>query len=175
MRSADGARLMGTVARVVQQFPELEGRTIRVDLVRPGRGVNGLAFSTREPPTIALNPSPRAAPTLAATVAHELTHLIQWPQGPVPNGERACDLYALARCGTTCVGPPSYLEVPSATRRRWPHWAPLATLLARRALVERSNGLRRYLQWWEGRFRDSVSRAEGEFRGFGGVASGQLY
>lgn len=174
-RSPDGPRLLGTVARVATEFPELEGRTIRVDLVRSGRRLEGLAFPTRDPPTIALNPSARVAPTLAAVVAHELTHLLQRPYGSVPNGERACDLFAIARCGTKCVGPPSYLEVPVPTRSRWPHWAPLATLLARRAIAERSNGRRHYLKWWEATFRDSVGRAEGANDLFGGVRPVHIY
>ena len=86
-------------------------------------------------------------------------HLLQWPLHQVPNGERACDLFVLARFGTRFQGPPYYLQVPRRARNDWESWAALASNLARQALEERRHGRRQYLRWWEDEFRARVPGA----------------
>jgi hypothetical protein len=149
--------LLGVVAQVAEAFPELSGLRIRVDLLPPGSRRLGTASILERPPRVAFHPRLVEHPQeLAATAAHEFMHLLQWPLHQVPNGERACDLYVLARFGTRFQGPPYYLHVPRKTRDHWESWAPLASDLARRALEERRNGRRQYLRWWEDEFRSRV-------------------
>ncbi|HLY77262.1 MAG TPA: hypothetical protein VKT21_05205 [Thermoplasmata archaeon] len=149
--------LIGTVARVAEAFPELEGVRIRVDLLPSGSRRLGTASILEHPPRVAFHPHLVERPQeLAATAAHEFMHLLQWPLHQVPNGERACDLYVLARFGTRFRGPPYYLDVPRRARDHWDSWAPLASDLARQALEERRHGRRQYLRWWEDEFRSRV-------------------
>jgi hypothetical protein len=149
--------LLETVARVAEAFPELAGLRVRVDLLSPVSRRLGTASILEHPPRVAFHPRLVGRPQeLAATAAHEFMHLLQWPLHQVPNGERACDLYVLARFGTQFQGPPSYLRVPRKARDRWDSWAPLASQLARQALEERRQGRRQYLRWWEEEFRSRV-------------------
>lgn len=88
------------------------------------------------------------------TMAHELMHLAQFNSKGIPSGERACDVYALARLPPRFVDDsPSYLVVPPAARRRWSRKdAALAHRLATRAVKQRAAGLKRYAVWWEQEF-----------------------
>jgi hypothetical protein len=149
--------LLDTVARVAEEFPELSGLTVRVDLLTTGSRRLGTASILERPPRIAFHPDLAGRPSeLEATAAHELMHLLQWPLREIPNGERACDLHVLARFGTRFRSPPSYLDIPRKARYRWSSWAPLATELAQKALEERRRGRRQYLRWWEEEFRARV-------------------
>ncbi|MCI4352102.1 MAG: hypothetical protein L3K14_01755 [Thermoplasmata archaeon] len=149
--------LLGPVARVAAAFPELSGLRIRIDLLPGGSRRLGSASILEHPPRVAFHPRLVERPSeLAATAAHEFMHLLQWPLHQVPNGERACDLYVLARFGTLFQGPPNYLEVPRKARNHWASWAPVASELARQALEERRHGRRQYLRWWEEEFRSRV-------------------
>src|SRR5215813_8637452 len=85
------------------------------------------------------------------TIAHELTHLLQ-ARGLVPGGERACDLWALARSPLLVDHPPGYLAVPRflrRPRRLEPAEAQLLYAAARRAIEARKAGDRRYLLGFE--------------------------
>jgi len=87
----------------------------------------------------------------AFTIAHEFTHLLQ-ARGLVPRGERACDLWALARSPLLIDTPPGYLRVPAPLRGRRALTAREAALLHRaalRALEARERGRRNYLSWFE--------------------------
>ncbi|MCI4348059.1 MAG: hypothetical protein L3J97_05510 [Thermoplasmata archaeon] len=149
--------LLGPVAQVAAAFPELDGLRVRVDLLPGGSRRLGAASILERPPRVAFHPRLVERPSeLAATAAHEFMHLLQWPLHQVPNGERACDLYVLARFGTRFLGPPYYLHVPRKARDHWESWAPVASELARRALEERRQGRRQYLRWWEEEFRSRV-------------------
>jgi hypothetical protein len=146
--------LMEALHEVATEFPELSGMRIRVDRLPPFSARLGTASIFERPPRLAFHPGlVRDPDALRATAAHEFTHLLQWPLRTVPGGERACDLYALARCGSRFPGPPGYLRLPPRTREKWGRWAPVAQELARAALEERGRGRRQYLRWWEERFR----------------------
>jgi hypothetical protein len=149
--------LLATVSRVGEAFPELSGLPVRVDLLPSASRRLGTASILERPPRVAFHPGLVHRPQeLAATAAHEFVHLLQWPLHQLPNGERACDLYVLARFGTRFRGAPYYLSVPRKAREEWDSWAPLASELARQALQERHHGRRQYLRWWEDEFRSRV-------------------
>lgn len=151
------SELLGPVGQVAEAFPELAGVRVRVDLLSPGSRRLGTASILERPPRVAFHPRLAGRPQeLAATAAHEFMHLVQWPLHQVPNGERACDLYVLARFGTRFPGPPAYLRVPRKAREEWDLWASVATELARQALEERHRGRRQYIRWWEDEFRSRI-------------------
>jgi hypothetical protein len=127
-------------------FPEVESLTIRVGMVRK-RGVLGWGSLDPEAPGVWVRPRRLEA----FTIAHEFTHLLQ-ARGLVPRGERACDLWALARSPLLVDHPPSYLKLPRGARGRRPLGRSQARLLhdaARRALAARERGDRRYIQGFE--------------------------
>ena len=90
------------------------------------------------------------------TIAHELMHLVQFNSDSVPGGERACDVYALARLPPRYIDEsPTYLVVPRGRRGRWTAAdARMAHVLAREAIRRRSGGLKRYATWWEREFEN---------------------
>lgn len=140
------ARIRERVEFVRRFFPELDGCTIRVGLALK-RGVLGWGSLDPDRPGIWIRP--RRIEHF--TIAHELTHLLQ-ARKLVPRGERACDLWALARSPLLVDAAPSYLRVPHLLRRRGAMNPAVASLLcgaARRAIAARERGDRRYLFGFE--------------------------
>jgi hypothetical protein len=128
---------------------------VRVGLVRKP-GVLGWGSLHPDHPGIWVRPRRLDA----FTIAHELTHLLQ-ARGLVPRGERACDLWALARSPLLVDAPPGYLRVPAALRRRSALSAAESAMLhraARGALEARGRGERNYLL----RFEREVAEARVE-------------
>ncbi|HYS71935.1 MAG TPA: hypothetical protein VEM95_05890, partial [Thermoplasmata archaeon] len=148
-----GHRHAGALADLVQsflpRFPELDETEFELDLLPSSSWLLGLAEQDRAPPRIRLRPARPTNPTLTYTIPHELTHLLQVPLRLVPGGERSCDLFAMARAGDRFLVPPGYVRVPPAARRDWDRWSMTAAVLARAALVRRSEGTRTYIAWWE--------------------------
>ncbi len=96
------------------------------------------------------------------TVAHELMHLVQFNSKDIPGGERACDVYALARLPPELIDEdPTYLVVPRGRRVRWTSEdARMAHEIAVEALRRRNDGLRTYASWWEDEFERRVQPAQ---------------
>ena len=127
-------------------FPELEGITVRVGLVRKA-GVLGWGSLHPDHPGVWVRPRRLDA----FTIAHEFTHLLQ-ARGLVPRGERACDLWALARSPLLVDRSPGYLRVPIRLRHQRQLPAGDAALLHRvatDALLARERGERNYLRHFE--------------------------
>ena len=146
LRSPHQARIRERIEFVRRFFPELETTTIRVGLAQK-RGVLGWGSLDPDRPGIWVRPRRLAY----FTIAHEMTHLLQ-ARGLVPGGERACDLYALARSPLVVDSPPGYLRLPRAIRHRGRLDSADASLLceaARRWVAAREAGDRRYLLGFE--------------------------
>ena len=146
LASPSFARIRERLEFVRSFFPEIASLTIRVGLVKK-RGVLGWGSLDPEDPGVWVRP--RRLDHF--TIAHEFTHLLQ-ARGLVPMGERACDLWALARSPLLVDQPPGYLKVPRELRHvrqldpeqgKWLHDA------ARRAIAARAEGDRRYLKRFE--------------------------
>ncbi|MBI5709022.1 MAG: hypothetical protein HZC42_01785 [Candidatus Eisenbacteria bacterium] len=160
-RSPHRGRILERVEFVRRFFPEIEGWTVRVGLAQK-RGVLGWGSLDPEKPGIWVRPRRLSY----FTIAHELTHLLQ-ARGLVPRGERACDLWALARSPLLNDKPPGYLRVPPVLRRRGRLETRLAKLLcetARGAIAARDAGDRRYLV----RFEHAVTASLAAGAGHGG-------
>ena len=139
-------RILERVEFVRRFFPELEGLTVRLGLAQK-RGVLGWGSLDPERPGIWVRP--RLLDYF--TVAHEFTHLLQ-ARGLVPMGERACDLWALARSPLLIDKPPGYLRLPQPVRRMsslTPAQSSLLCETARAAIAGRGSGARRYLIGFE--------------------------
>ena len=169
LRSPHRPRILERLEFVRRFFPEMDGVTVRVGLAQK-RGV--LGWGSLDPLQPGLWVRPRRLHYF--TIAHEFTHLLQ-ARGLVPGGERACDLWALARSPFLIDHVPGYLRMPRALRAlgaRPPARASgggvahaglgaghplLLHEAARRAIAARARGDRRYLV----RFEREVARALG--------------
>ncbi len=147
------------IRRLHPYFPEMK-RKMTIGLTR---SYDGLAFQSDEG-SVKLMLDVRKArngdyksPTYW-TIAHELMHLAQFNSKDTPSGERACDLYALARLPPKYIDDsPSYLVVPRDIRSAWNlEHASLAHSLAKRAIRKRASGERNYIVWWEREFEKAV-------------------
>jgi hypothetical protein len=154
LSSPHRARICERVEFVRRFYPELDRTTVRVGMALK-RGVLGWGSLDPERPGIWVRP--RRLDYF--TIAHEFTHLLQ-ARGEVPRGERACDLWALARSPLLVDSPPGYLKLPRALARKRqvaPRDAKLLSERARAAIAAREAGDRRYLA----RFEREVARVFG--------------
>jgi hypothetical protein len=146
-------RILERLEFVRRFFPELDELTIHVGQALK-RGVLGWGSLDPERPGIWVRPIRIAH----FTIAHEYTHLLQ-ARGLVPHGERACDLWALARSPLIIDSMPGYLRVPRSMRTRGdvdPATASLLHRLACESIARRDNGDRRYLAHFERELTDVV-------------------
>lgn len=79
------------IMQVYDLFPELQQKRIACGLLE-GRGIEGTATGWTSPPVFRLRPG-----VTRYTITHELTHLIQGNGSGIPNGEVACDIWAVDR------------------------------------------------------------------------------
>ena len=158
LRSPHFARIRERLEYVRSFFPEIEALTIGVGLALK-RGV--LGWGSLDPDAPGVWVRPRRIDCF--TVAHEFTHLLQ-ARGLVPRGERACDLWALARSPLLVDQAPGYLRVPAPLRRLRRLAARDAALLhiaACRAIEARGHGERRYLLRFEREVAETWGRSQG--------------
>jgi hypothetical protein len=143
LRAQGAERTLRLVRDVLGHFPELAGARIRV-----GRTRTALGWASREGEAIWLRP--RRLSRL--TVAHELVHLLQ-ARGLAPRGEKAADLFALARHRDLADDLPCYLRMPRALREAFPERCEdIGRVLheaARDAAAARAAGERAYLRRFE--------------------------
>lgn len=157
---------------ILEYFPELRGQTTRklkvgiIDqsLIAAGRAKDTDQIWLRMDASI-------------WTVAHEFTHLVQAVQYEdgvpkekrIPFGEKACDLYTLARSRDLLDQPPHYLKLPFHVRyTSWPNWAGICHRVAKEAIDRRKAGLRNYIKWFETRI-DRIAtdfELENTYRGY---------
>lgn len=145
-RSPHLERIRERLEFVRRFYPELEGCTIHVGLAQK-RGVLGWASLDPGQPGVWVRPRRLEY----FTVAHEFTHLLQ-ARGLVPHGERACDLWALARSPLLIDALPGYLRMPrrlNHERRPDEELAKQLCAHARAAIERRAGGDRRYLMRFE--------------------------
>lgn len=125
-------------------FPELDGETITVGLTRAASGM-AVPGSSR----IWLNPSRLSN----HTIAHELIHLLQLRNLGIPSGEKACDVFSLARHWTLNDERPSYVRTPKSLYDGLTftpeHRGRVLFDVACDALARREQGRRTYIAYFE--------------------------
>lgn len=132
------------VEYVRRYFPELDGETITIGITK---AASGMAIPGGK--RIWLNPSRLSY----HTISHELMHLLQCRDLGIPAGEKACDVFSLARHWTLNDERPSYVRFPrrivDEKGRISEESAKLIFAVARESVIERSNGLRNYISFFE--------------------------
>jgi hypothetical protein len=133
------------IAEVFDLFPEFDDTTISIGTITTTK------FGTAEVGGNKINLRVGRKHPLKQTIAHELMHLLQGRPGyDIPQGERSCDLWVMARSPELLDDVPHYLKLPiTKDDLDCQFTCTLLSQLARRALRERENGNRRYIQWFE--------------------------
>jgi hypothetical protein len=142
-RKKGQGRLFTKLDQARALFPELEDRTITVGVSERS---DGLACTERWAIWF------RSRNVSYYVIGHELTHLLQGGRG-VPEGERSCDLFTMARDELFCDQAPLYLVLPSTvvTHNGWVRVGRRYMLhhLAKDAVEEKGRGRRNYIRWFE--------------------------
>ena len=131
-------RAVAMLHTALRHFPELQHETITVGYTRANLGA-----AIREQMTIRL----RVRKVCYNTIGHELTHLVQG-NGEIPEGEKPCDIWTLARSPLFCDDAPTYLKLPARVRQHWPEYALRVRELCVQAIAHRKTQ-RNYIQWLE--------------------------
>jgi len=97
------------IQKSLQHFPELEGNELKVGLTR-----SYLGTATRGDNKINLNPRNLSY----NTIGHELMHLVQGT-GDIPQGEKSCDVFTIARDSLFLDRPPTYIKIPKRIKDNW--------------------------------------------------------
>jgi hypothetical protein len=122
----------------------LEGETITVGLTRAASGM-AVPGGSR----IWLNPSRLSH----HTIAHELIHLLQRRDLGIPSGEKACDVFSLARHWTLNDDRPSYVRTPVTIMGGGElvseAVARMLFEVAAESLLRRAQGHRHYIAYFE--------------------------
>jgi len=136
--------VLRNVAYVRRFFPELDGETVVVGVTRAASGM-AVPGGTR----IWLNPTRLSY----HTISHELLHLLQCRNLGIPAGEKACDVFSLARHWSLNDERPSYVRVPGELMdergRLLQAGGRLVFAVAREAITQRTQGLRNYISFFE--------------------------
>jgi len=144
-------RTLEKVGYVRRFFPELDGVSLKIGLTRSSSGMAVPGGNE-----IWLNPFHVSN----HTIAHEFVHLLQRRGTDVPQGERSCDLFSLARHWTLNDVNPSYVKVPPALLENDGTLAPRTAALVYHTAVEsirkKREGMRNYIAWFEARLRESA-------------------
>ena len=131
-------------------FPELDDVTITFKLMKSSRY---LGICEWERNMIRLT---RKACAQKGVIAHELTHMASHHCGGIPKGEKACEIWTLARSPLLNDVQPSYLDIPRSVKQRWSRDdARALSDLARTAIRLREEGKRQYIRWFEENARNA--------------------
>jgi hypothetical protein len=139
-------------------FPEVRGE-IKIGITTSYRGL--AATETKDQLTsekLCFPPLRRMGLPTRYVIGHELMHIVQAKLESLPETERSCDVFTLARLPPSFIDhPPTYLRVPREVRENWrgeglnPDPARVAHELAIEAIITREKNPR-YIQWWESEF-----------------------
>lgn len=132
-------QIIRDVKRVAKHFPELKGKTLTLGYISGGGN------ASKSKMKIGLNPEINITNNL---IGHELTHLIQGNNG-IPNGEKACDIWTMARHPDLNDKPPFYLFLPWAVRDNWERFKDEVREKAIESIERRKAGQRQYIKWFE--------------------------
>ncbi|WP_431755760.1 hypothetical protein [Nitrososphaera sp.] len=130
------------VLSVYSLFPELRGQAITCGFICRGH-VLGTARSWQK--QISLQSS-----VGNMTIAHELTHLLQG--NGVPHGEKACDIWAVARLPAEMLDEQPYYILRHWQKGRWLRNRPAVKGLCAQAIKVRESR-RTYIKWLSGQLR----------------------
>lgn len=155
-------RAQGMIERALRWFPEMQNAAITVGYTRKHLG--SAVVSYRHGAIDRLIIRLKVRNLTYQTIGHELTHLVQGlahgdragrglvPSGPIPAGEKQCDIWTLARAALFCDDAPTYLKIPRVLRERWPDYAVAVRALCI-AAIEKRLCHRHYIRWLEDELR----------------------
>lgn len=160
-------RTQAMLERSLRHFPELKDKPIVIGYTRANLGSATVNYRPGTAPMLVVRLNVRKL--TYQTIGHELTHLVQGltpgsaaksraeGRGKIPAGEKACDIWTLARHPLFCDDSPSYLRMPRVIRDRWTDYSEPVRRLCITAIEKRKTH-RRYIRWLEAQFRELARR-----------------
>lgn len=128
-------------------FPELDGVKITFRYLAPGSRLMYSGWANWNSNTISLSPT---IFDRNAVIAHELTHILQHQYEGIPQGEKSCEIWTLARSPLLNDMAPGYLELPREMKNLWNREdARYCNEVALMAIKFREQGKRQYIKWFE--------------------------
>jgi hypothetical protein len=103
------SKIESMIRESLLSFPELAGIELKVGLTK-----SYLGTATRGDNKINLNPRNLSY----NTIGHELMHLVQGV-GDIPQGEKSCDVFTIARGSLFLDRPPTYIRIPKRIKDNW--------------------------------------------------------
>ncbi len=143
--------LAAKVRSVKVLFPELQAKRILLSLTTTARANAQTNGDFTNVIRIGVNPKEKLPYYI---IGHEFTHFIQEfmrrQENPsrIPYGEKACDIWTIARDDLFTDFPPIYLKVPGRIRKKWDMFKKdirQCCILA----IEKRKTERRYIHWCE--------------------------
>lgn len=138
---------MEMVAQSLRFFNEMNPNFVHIGLTRTAAGIAQIGNYTHSGDTIALSINPLYVSYYV--IGHELTHFAQQITA-IPSGEKACDIFTIARSELFMDVPPYYLNVP---KREWKNKKRQVRKLCIQAIEYRKTK-RNYIQWLENKLRE---------------------
>lgn len=145
------------IKQVCYYLPELSDTTVKVGHTTR-RGAHYCARECRGEDFEYFRIGKRAPPY---TIAHELMHGIQRMVDDIPTGERACDIWTLARVGKHFYRTGRYVDIPSEMDNAPEIYGEVMQKKAREAIEKRDEGVRQYIVWFEEQLEEYL-KEEGE-------------
>ena len=137
------AQFKDRILHVYSLFPELQDQPITCGFIRKGMRFAGTARSWKSQIALQQNVG-------NTTIAHELTHLLQG--NGVPHGEKACDIWAVARLPAEMLDEQPYYLLRHWQRERWLRRRSSVRALCVQAIEIRKTN-RTYIKWLSGQLR----------------------
>jgi hypothetical protein len=143
-------KLILMLNKSLNKFPELNDKKIILGITYANDG-NAVMDYEKDAFTIRLNPRR----VTYFTIGHELTHFLQFLQ-LVPSGEKASDIFTLAKSRLFLDEPPSYLRIPKRLQDYWEENSSTIHTLSKDALEYRKEN-RNYIKWFENKLINLVN------------------
>ena len=137
------AEFHSKLTETLTKFPELDADLVTVGVTTSSTANAQILLADQ----IKIGYNPSVEPFFFV-MGHELTHFTQ-RLGNVPNGERACDVWTIARDDLFLDWCPHYLTIKRHIRDNWHIFARGARALCIEAIKQRENGRRQYIVWLE--------------------------
>lgn len=141
-------KLTSMLKKSLKEFPELNNKKIILGITYANDG--NAVMDYKKPDTFTIRLNPRRVTYF--TVGHELTHFLQFLQ-LAPQGEKASDIFTLAKSQLFLDEPPSYLRIPKRLQDYWEENAFKIHNLSKDALEYRKEH-RNYIKWLENKFKN---------------------
>lgn len=137
----------------LKEFKELNPRTIKIGATYSARALAAVHVYSSPEDMIGISINPTGG-IRYRVLGHELMHFVQ-RLGLAPSGEKACDIYSMARSPLFLDIPPNYLQLPDWVTKNWNRYAHVVRRICIMA-IERRETTRQYIKWCEEEIENGI-------------------